>query len=82
MLQRGSDDLFIASAALDSPHITSETERGTMQQISAGVCMVMMQQGVTMFFWATNNVIMGKPNTKNRPRNMFTPCLHSTVAWN
>lgn len=78
MLQMAQIVLFMASVALDSLHMTW----GTLQQISAGVCMVRMQQGMMMFIWATHHVIMGKPNTNNRPRNMFTPCLHSTVAWN
>lgn len=37
---------------------------------------------MTTLIWATDYVIMSKLNTNNRPRNMFTPCLHSSDAWN
>lgn len=39
-----------------------------------------VQQGLTKLLSATNGVIMGKPNTNDRPRIMFTLCLHSTDA--
>lgn len=39
-----------------------------------------VQQGLTKLLLATNDVIMGKPNTNDRPRIMFTLCLHSTDA--
>lgn len=82
MLQMAQIILFISSVASDSLHITANRHRGTMQQISASVCIMKMQQRMTMLIWATNDVIMSKLNTKSRPRNMFTPCLHSSDAWN
>lgn len=51
MLQMAQIVLFMTSVALDSPHIYKNPPKktGTMQQISAGVCMVRMQQGMMIF---------------------------------
>lgn len=39
-----------------------------------------VQQGLAKLLSATNSVITRKPNTNDRPRIMFTLCLHSTDA--
>lgn len=72
-LQMAQIILLVASGALDSPH--NAAHRWDFCR---------MQQGMTMLIWATNydDVIMSKRNTNDRPRKMFTPCLHSTDAWN
>lgn len=64
--------------------ITATCHRGTTQRPCCRVCVQQRwcSRGWQMLIWATNDVIMSKLNTNNRPRNMFTPCLHSNDAWN
>lgn len=81
LLQMAQIILFMASVALYNPHITANRHRYNAADFKC-LCIMKMQQGMTMLIWDKNYVIMSKLNTNNRPRNMFTPCLHSSDAWN